>query len=42
MENKVIFLILSIILVLTLVFNIILLSQRVAKTAMYAYDYSVI
>lgn len=39
MENKVIFIILTIILVITLVFNIILLSQRVAKTAMYIYDY---
>ena len=39
MENKVIFIILTIILVITLVFNIVLLSQRVAKTAMYIYDY---
>jgi hypothetical protein len=37
MENKVIFIILTIILVITLVFNIILLSKRVAKTKMY-YD----
>jgi hypothetical protein len=37
MENKVIFIILAIILVITLVFNIILLSKRVAKTTMY-YD----
>jgi len=39
MENKVIFIILTIILVITLVFNIILLSQRVAKTEMYGIDY---
>ena len=39
MENKVIFIILTIILVITLVFNIILLSQRVAKTDMYGIDY---
>ena len=39
MENKVIFIILTIILVITLVFNIVLLSQRVAKTEMYIYDY---
>ena len=39
MENKVIFIILTIILVITLVFNIILLSQRVAKTEMYEYEY---
>ena len=39
MENKVIFIILTIILVITLVFNIILLSQRVAKTWMYINDY---
>ena len=39
MENKVIFIILTIILVITLVFNIVLLSQRVAKTAMYGYEY---
>jgi hypothetical protein len=39
MENKVIFIILTIILVITLVFNIILLSQRVAKTEMYFNDY---
>ena len=38
MENKVIFIILTIILVITLVFNIILLSKRVAKTAMYGYE----
>ena len=38
MENKVIFIILTIILVITLVFNIILLSQRVAKTWMYFSD----
>ena len=42
MENKVIFLILSIILVLTLVFNIILLSKRVAKTAMYGIEYGIV
>jgi hypothetical protein len=35
MENKVIFIILTIILVITLVFNIILLSKRVSKTEMY-------
>ena len=39
MENKVIFIILTIILVITLVFNIVLLSQRVAKTEMYGIDY---
>lgn len=38
MENKVIFIILTIILVITLVFNIVLLSQRVAKTEMYFFD----
>ena len=38
MENKVIFIILTIILVITLVFNIILLSKRVSKTAMYFYE----
>ena len=40
MENKVIFIILTIILVITLVFNIILLSKRVAKTEMYYYEYA--
>ena len=39
MENKVIFIILAIILVITLVFNIVLLSRRVAKTDMYGYDF---
>ena len=39
MENKVIFIILTIILVITLVFNIVLLSQRVAKTEMYGIEY---
>ena len=42
MENKVIFIILTIILVITLVFNIVLLSQRVAKTEMYAYEYGIV
>ena len=42
MENKVIFIILTIILVITLVFNIILLSKRVAKTAMYGIEYGIV
>ena len=42
MENKVIFIILTIILVITLVFNIVLLSQRVAKTAMYGIEYGIV
>ena len=42
MENKVIFIILTIILVITLVFNIILLSKRVAKTAMYGYELGIV
>ena len=42
MENKVIFIILAIILVITLVFNIVLLSRRVAKTEMYGSDCFVI
>jgi heme/copper-type cytochrome/quinol oxidase subunit 2 len=42
MENKVIFIILAIILVITLVFNIVLLSRRVAKTDMYEHDLLVI
>ncbi len=42
MENKVIFIILTIILVITLVFNIVLLSQRVAKTEMYGIEYGIV
>ena len=42
MENRVIFIILAIILVITLVFNIVLLSRRVAKTDMYEHDFLVI
>ena len=42
MENKVIFIILTIILVITLVFNIILVSKRVSDTLMYGYDYGII
>ena len=42
MENKVIFIILTIILVITLVFNIVLLSQRVSKTAMYDDEYRIV
>ena len=39
MENKVIFIILTIILVITLVFNIILVSKRVSDTWTYGEDY---
>ena len=42
MENKVIFIILAIILVITLVFNIILVSKRVSDTWTYGEDYGVI
>jgi len=42
MENKVIFIILTIILVITLVFNIILVSKRVSDTWTYGEDYGVI
>ena len=39
MENKVIFIILTAILVVTLIFNSILVSKRVSKTAAYGWDY---
>ena len=39
MENKVIFIILTAILVVTLIFNSILVSKRVSKTAVYLMDY---
>ena len=42
MENKVIFIILTAILVVTLIFNSILVSKRVSKTAAYWWDYDVI
>ena len=42
MENKVIFIILTIILVITLVFNIVLLSQIFAKTEMYDIEYGIV
>jgi len=42
MENKVIFIILTAILVVTLIFNSILVSKRVSHTAAYVYDYGVI
>ena len=42
MENKIIFIILTIILVVTLIFNCILISKRVSKTEMYGYEYGVI
>lgn len=40
MENKVIFIILTAILVVTLIFNSILVSKRVSKTVAYGWDYS--
>ena len=42
MENKVIFIILTAILVVTLIFNSILVSKRVSKTVAYGWDYRVI
>ena len=42
MENKVIFIILTAILVVTLIFNSILVSKRVSKTVAYWWDYDVI
>ena len=42
MENKVIFIILTAILVVTLIFNSILVSKRVSKTVAYGWDYGVI
>ena len=39
MENKVIFIILTAILVVTLIFNSILVSKRVSKTVAYGMDY---